>query len=880
MIINRHPNCDKCQLFDQCRTPWMKSHGSDSPVILIVGEAPGEDEDKQGRPFVGRSGKLLRETLDAIGVDENDVRFTNVVKCRPPNNVISKKHIELCKHYVLDEIDYYDPKVVLLMGNTPLSAVLGEAGGITTWNGITVERDGTTYAPLFHPAYILRDLTKLPDWAGAMSNAIENAGNGTAHGNYKYPKTVDDFDAMRNALAQSEYISYDVETASLDPFAEHNLLLSVSLSNGDVSYAYPIEHPEANYTDEMLSFVVSITDSILKSHNGKVIGHNVKFDQQQTRQLLGIEFEAGGDSMLLSCLMDSRAGLHGLKRLAGMYLGMFDYDAGLRDYIKTHKEANVHKGGTYAAVPLKILLPYGAMDADATYRLYWKLYEDIPDDMLAPSELTIAASNALANVEYNGAAVDAWIAARYDVIYSIVQKHMFEVLSKDKHVKRMVADKQAEWDATINLKKKTRQIFTFNPNSPDQVQELYFQRYKIPVIAHNKSGKPSTESKIMKAVSGKYPIVEQVRKYKLVSKMRGTYLKPAAYGGWWSGDGRVRSYYNLNGTVTGRLASSQPNLQNIPTPEKEHVDGEPTTIFEALPIKNVFTHSYWGDECIDPRLSQRNHLGQYPQGVLMSVDYSGMELRVFASVANCQSMIGIHKSGADFHSMVAIMSITGRDVYDITKDEANKFKEEQVAVRYRYKWTNWTLLYGGDWNTLVNLYKIPKAEAQQTVKQYYTKFPEVLEYRKWCEEFAVEHGYIQSPLGRRELLPYIRGGNRGEYNKSVREAVNMPVQSAASDVLLCSLIIIDKELRRREMQTKLVNTVHDSLVLDVPYHEIDDVAAMCVDIMENIIQWSEKYLSFMDFSWLICPLKADVDVGTHYGGEAKYKSWKNGEAVL
>jgi DNA polymerase-1 len=301
----------------------------------------------------------------------------------------------------------------------------------------------------------------------------------------------------------------------------------------------------------------------------------------------------------------------------------------------------------------------------------------------------------------------------------------------------------------------------------------------------------------------------------------------------------------LHGTVTGRLSSSSPNLQNIPTPEKE-----PGTLLEVLPIKNIFTHSFKG-------------------GCLMVLDYSGMELRVFASLANCKRMIQIHKSGRDFHSMVAIMAQEHKDLDEITDDDIAKLDK---AVRYRYKWTNWTLLYGGDEHTLSGTYDIPIDEAAETVRMYYNFFPEVLEFQRQCVQFAEDNGYIESVFGRREYLPYINDRrDKGQANQAKRAAKNMPVQSTASDTLTMALPMIDAEMQKAGLKSLLVNTVHDSILLDVYPDEVDDVAALCKDVMENIAKYAKMYMPSIDFSWLRVPLKVDIEVGTHYGTLEEYE---------
>lgn len=880
-----HENCERCKLYQGCKTPFMKSSGSDDPLVLVVGEAPGATEDDKGVPFVGQSGQLLRELLEDSGFDvDQDVRFTNVVRCRPPDNKISKRAINYCKHFALDDIEHYDPKLVLLMGNSPLNAVLGQSS-ITNWNGVVIERDDRTYVPLFHPAYIMRNQAVMGEWIDGMEEAAKALVTDSKDDSFEkvYPLTIEEVYEMEDYLAQYEVISYDDETGHLDPFNEINKLVCASFAAGDKTFAVPVAHDDALWDKDEEELVADAFHRILNRDGAKIVGHNIKFDQLHTRKELGIEFTSYGDTMLLSHMIDSRKGIHGLKRLAGLHLGMYDYDEPLEFYKRAHHECDPNRGGSYANFPLDVLLPYAALDTEATLKLFFLLYEKLSKkqrqfyhDVLMP------ASNALAEMEYNGNAIDMYIAERYATIYDHVQREMLDKILQRESVQRTIEWLQQEADQKLvdslpddttsyeimdthvvyekpkkggvyNGKRK-RAIIEFNPNSTAHLRQLYFEELGVPVDAVTDTGLPSTSADNMKAHVEEYPVVELIMHYKLLTKMLGTYIMPAYTGEWLSGDGRVRSTYNLHGTLTGRLSSSNPNMQNIPTPEKE-ADTRPHSLVVKLPIKNLFTHTFEG-------------------GVLMSVDYSGMELRVFASLADCQPMLEIHKSGADFHSMVSIMAQTGRQVRDISVEETKAYKKEFPEVRYRYKWTNWTLLYGGDEFTLMNLYGMSEHEAKSTVSSYYETFPEVLDFRKYCVHFAEDNGYIESPFGRREYLHYINEKfDKGKRNKDRRSAVNMPVQSSASDILLCALIVIKDKIKSEGMRTMLVNTVHDSIVLDVPLDEIEAVAALCVDVMENITTYGLTYFPNVSFKWLKSPLKADVEVGTHYGTEISFSEW-------
>lgn len=520
MQIVPHPNCEKCQLYQGCKSPYMESHGAEDPLVLVIGEAPGEEEDKAGKPFVGRSGQLLRRVLEEIGFDEGDVRYTNVVRCRPPDNNITKKYINYCHHYALEEIEHYKPELVLLMGNSPLGAVLGESG-ITTWNGVVVEREDSTYVPLYHPAYVLRNMNAMGDWLDGFDRALETLGKDKVDDSWEYifPKTLHDVKMMQKHLSEHEFISYDTEVTSLDPHSNQNVLLAVSFAAGGKAYGVVCEHPDSQWVfdyDNIGTEVMSVIIDIIKEHDGGLIGHNMKFDQKHTRKLLGTDYQAGGDTMLISHLLDSRQGIHSLKRLAGLYLGMYDYDRELQEYVQEHPEANPKHGGDYSAIPLQILLPYAAKDAEATIRLHEKMYPMLsPEQQTLYEEMILAASDTLFDIEYNGIAVDSYIAERYQAVYKLRQAEVYETIERDKYVIKMTHERGNG--------------YRFNPNSSQQVADLLHGKkyYRIPVQATTPSGAPSTSAAVLKGISADYEIIKTIRYYKLLTKMVGTYLEPA-----------------------------------------------------------------------------------------------------------------------------------------------------------------------------------------------------------------------------------------------------------------------------------------------------------------------------------------------------------------
>jgi len=865
-------HCEDCPLDQTCGGPVLADGGTGQ--VMVVGDFPSDREDRLGKPFSDEHGKLLREVFADLGYD--DVTYTYIVKCCPPGGKLKASYLKHCYEGV--EIGK-QTKLIFLVGNTALKAVLGEKG-ITTWNGVRVERHGKVYIPLVSPAYVMQNPGMLDTWLEVIDSAqgLLDGSVKVQHADTDYEYIVvrskPDVKAMYVDLMDSPKIAFDTETAWLDPHTEDNCVLCCSFANAHRAYIVPIDHPQelAPICDESLALVCDI----LEDHPC-VIGHNIKFDQMQM-MAYGCQFEACGDTMLLSFLVDSRRGIHGLKRLAGYYLGMYDYDAELQDWIATHSDSNYAKpGGTYANIPPSVLYSYAGQDAVATFQLEAKLLPMLTEKQLALyHEFTMPASNTLAEVQYNGFHADPKQVKRYHLVYTAAMDKVLARIRADKYVVRYVEAVKS------GLKGVKLERFQFNPASWQQKAVVLYGTgqctwlhtdkytgkwehyegtyYGMPAIYDPDSGNPTTRRGIIEQYADNCPLVKDLVLYGMLKKVLGTYINPLYDGKDLSDDGNIHSTFNMHVVETGRISSSQPNLQNIPAPEKE-----PDTILAYMPIKMLYG-------------------SRFANGGIMSIDYSGMELRVFASLARCEPMLEIHRSGADFHRMVGSM-ISGKRPEELT-----------ITERYYYKWTNWTLLYGGSAHTLHNLYGIPLDEAYAVIDAYYKRFPEVLRYKEECAQFARDNGFIETPFGIRRPLPYINDGNPSKRNMAERHAVNTPVQGAAGQTTIAAMVIVDSfmqqgyqaaiydwayrkyglehmkaQLAAGGYQSLIVNTVHDSIVFDVYPGEEDAVAQLCTVVMENIVEVMGKVMPSIDMSWLLSPLKADVEYGSHYGNETHYE---------
>jgi DNA polymerase-1 len=453
-------------------------------------------------------------------------------------------------------------------------------------------------------------------------------------------------------------------------------------------------------------------------------------------------------------------------------------------------------------------------------------------------------------MEQNGFYVDRVLAKRYASIYDRERQRFYDALSNDPEAAWYIAHKKS-------LDKK----FVFNPNSDPQMRDIIYGLKEHEIRVTTETGLPSVSwNEALKHIETDDPFFEDFRMHNLMSGMLSKYLEPPIEGKWFFGDDdRCRVNYNLGGASSGRLSSSEPtNLQNIPTMEKEW-----GTLLMYKPIKNIFCASSWAVHPTDCKLPLHPY-HRYPfevrRGRLVLVDYNGQELRVMASIANVLGMITAFNEGRDIHSFVTAM------LFHVPEKDVKKIYNH---LRYKAKWVNWTLLYGGDEYTLHTIYGIPLSEAKEIVKAYYKAFPEVLDFQTTVRKFVSEHGYVQSIFGRKLKLYYTSPDDKrrlpGHYAKDMRTAVNFPIQGAASDLLLLAMIVIHDIMRKRNIRACFVNTVHDSLVTDAPYDELEEVAALQVDVMENLPAYGKQYFPGIDLSWLRVDLKADVDMSIYYG---------------
>lgn len=876
------------------RTRCVQQAAFDPVDVLFVGEAPGGDEDRKGEPFVGRAGGLVRGLVEEFFSKGVTYGFTNVVRCRPPRNKTpGKTEIKCCKGALLHEIAVRKPRLIVALGGVALETLTGQTGVMTFHNRmVECTLAGFESIPVlacYHPAYVLRMDHQLEAFADAFVTA-----NKFIKGEYKQlpgpgeyyvldelDLVTDLIDALIEDGKEGIPTAFDTETGALSPFdPTFPQLLCVSLSNAEgVGYTIPFDHDESPWRigGPKEYERKTLIKAFRKLFTAKIplVAQNEKFDRNHIRHAMDdVDIDAvSGDTLLTHYAIDERPGTHGLDALAFRYTGMGGYDKPLEDYKKKHKAANPKLGGSYANIPGDILFTYAAQDADVTVRCINGLRAE--EEFRKNKKLQALTdyffpvlSRCLARIEYNGAQVDPATVAALDVEYRRQMDEAREAIHALPTIRKFAAD-QIKAGKTGKTRK---DAFEFNPGSTQQLRKVLFDYYGLRPVDMTKTGfeilkarwakryakaekdgtkKPSFDSIVTEAIAKKHweyfstnaeslheyhaqknELAELILKYRAASTLHGTFIKPLA--DMLDENGRIHGTYLPFGTVTGRLSSKDPNLQNIPNK---------------------------GDSAV-----KRCYVSRFgSEGVILQLDYSQVELRVAASWFNEPSMIQAYKDLEDLHTVTAI-AISGltRAKYDALPDGDKK------AWRTRAKRINFGVLYGGGPPALQRTLKqdgieISIEECKKLIDDYFKARPKLKEGIEKLKRQTERLGYLESFTGRRRRVPEVYSADEELVARALRQSINFPIQSSASDMTLMSLVLIEREMEARDYVSKLILTVHDSIVFDCHVDEVFEIAEMAQDIMENIMHRSDEVWPGLDWKWLKCPIVADAEVGVNWG---------------
>jgi DNA polymerase I-like protein with 3'-5' exonuclease and polymerase domains len=860
MSVKGHPGCEACKLRVGNDT-WVPPHdlNYNAKYFFILG---------QNKPGAIKQAKRL---LDAHGIDSSDSEFVFGTRCWAGEEVKAQdREANKCAALlqpILDKVS--QESIIVPMGATPCKVVAG-AKSIQTAHG-TVIRDtqNRVIIPTLNPAQTIAYPESLPTFESDL-DVIRRASRGefteAGHTEYILTDNLTKFKQMIAELWMSKAFAVDTENTTLNPFRKTltklfpegvtPAVLGLSFANrANHAWYLPLDHKDHIWSKKERTYIVKMLKVLLEAtHNVKVL-HNAKYDIKYLRKVLDIYIGPGNfvfDTLLAHYVaFNETTGTHGLDILAWEFTDMGGYDEPLQRYKAEHPDSNpdAENGGHYGNIPLNLLWQYGAGDADVTFRLYEK-FKPVIDEKFYQLyyHIIIPALHSLANIEFVGAPIDKKYLKECQATFPVLLQEQLdrlrefaEVLAVEKaltanekkkkaaeRVKRYKARSQhilslLKTDPDKAAKLQTRLVGdieraknkpivvkprTFNPKSPDQVTMLCYDYLGFTHSKRTKEGNRCADKEVLKDwwFTHKHPVIMALGKYVKLYTLYSMFVRDLD--SMLGDDGRIHGSHNLAGTETGRLSMSEPNLQQIPKNLKE--DAREPFVDPTWPsIKKLFSTLGWG-------------LDYNPTDwIIYQFDYSQAELRVLAALSRDPVLLGAYARGEDVHQRVAA-EIFGKGLEDVTPFERD------IAKRI-----NFGLLYGQGAAKLAAMVGITVEKAKEYIADYFRKLKGVKRWIEARKKIVRETGESWSPFGRLRRLMSAFSPDSNIVARAERQGVNSPIQAAASDCTLLSLARIDKFLRENSLLSRIIITVHDSIVLLVHRTEAVQVYSAVKDIMQS-----------------------------------------------
>lgn len=565
-------------------------------------------------------------------------------------------------------------------------------------------------------------------------------------------------------------VAFDIETDGLDT-KQANLVGFSFAWQEEIAYYVPIGH---NYlgVGEQVALEDGL-EAIRKLLNYKIVGHNLKFD-------LGLLYRYGVprakefvDTMILAWLLDPQSSI----KLESLAKRFFDYD------MISFKET-VKKGEDFSGVPIEKACVYAAEDAVMTYLLYFELLDQFKSRGIThlldeAKEVEFPLVNILIDMERAGIKIDIPF---FEKLQSDIAKQLEDLTQK---IYELAGEK-------------------FNINSTKQLAQLLFEKLSLPPLKRTKTGY-STDEATLEALKGKHPLIEKILEYRELFKLKSTYIDPLINYAKKDAKHRIYTTFIQTGTATGRLASKNPNLQNIP-------------------IKTEL-----GRQIRQGFIAQEGYR-------FVGIDYSQIELRLLAHLSKDPALIQAFEEDRDIHLETAI-KLFGQ--------------ERAQQMRNVAKSINFGLIYGMGSRKLAQTLGISPKEAKQIIENYFRSFPTVKEYLRSIEEFAKSHGYVQTLLGRRRYFDFASASG-AEFASFLREAINTVVQGSVADLIKLAMRDIDEIFQKEHPKASMLLQIHDELVFEIQESQAADMAEHLRRVMENVYK-------------LEVPIRCSVGIAKRWG---------------
>ncbi len=578
---------------------------------------------------------------------------------------------------------------------------------------------------------------------------------------YETITTEEAFNQWLNVLESAELIAFDTETDGLDYMTANLVGLSFAVEEGKAAYL-PVAHDYLDAPSQLdRNEVLARLKPLLEDENKAKVGQNLKFDAsilaRYDIQMQGIKH----DTMLASYVLNSVGGKHDMDSLALRFLQhsciSFEQLAGKGKNQLTFNQIDLAQAGEYAAE-----------DADVTLRLHHTIYGEIEKDAALKSiyeSIEVPLVPVLSRMERTGVLIDA----------AKLKTQSVEITARLAELEKNAYDMAGE---------------EFNLSSPKQLQAILFEKMSLPVVKKTPSGAPSTNEEVLQELALDYPLPKVILEYRGLAKLKSTYTDklPRMIN---KATGRVHTSYHQAVTATGRLSSTDPNLQNIPIRNEE-----------GRRIRQAFIA---------------------PQGwKIVAIDYSQIELRIMAHLSNDKALVDAFKEGKDIHASTAA-EILGLSIDQVSSEQ-----------RRRAKAVNFGLIYGMSAFGLAKQLGIPRREAQEYMDTYFERYPSVMQYMENTRTHASEQGYVETLFGRRLHLPEIKSSNGMRRKAAERAAINAPMQGTAADIIKKAMLLVDEWIESEgHGRVRLLMQVHDELVLEVEESSLTEIESKIQNLMES-----------------------------------------------
>lgn len=571
--------------------------------------------------------------------------------------------------------------------------------------------------------------------------------------------SVEQLDNWIATLSKADLIAIDTETTSLNYMEAELVGISFAVEAGKAAYL-PLSHDYVDAPAQLdKAMVFEKLTPLLENQAIKKVGQNLKYDisifANAGIKLRGVQF----DTMLESYVFNSVASKHNMDDLALKYLGhkniSFEEIAG-----KGAKQL------TFNQIPLETAAPYAAEDADITLRLHqhlWPRLEKLPELASVFTDIELPLIDILSTIERQGVLIDSMLLGQ-----------------QSEELARKIDELQTKAHEIAGQ--------PFNLASPKQLQELFFEKLGYPVIKKTPKGAPSTAEEVLIELALDYPLPKIILEHRSLAKLKSTYTDklPLMVN---AKSGRVHTSYHQANAATGRLSSSEPNLQNIPIRTEE-----------GRRIRHAFIA---------------------PEGrKILAADYSQIELRIMAHLSQDKGLLTAFAEGKDIHKA------TAAEVFDVD------FSEVTSDQRRRAKAVNFGLIYGMSAFGLAKQLDIPRAEAQRYIDTYFKRYPGVLNYMEETRAIAADLGYVSTLFGRRLYLPAIKDRNAMRRQAAERAAINAPMQGTAADIIKKAMINVANWIETETSgEITMIMQVHDELVFEVDADKADSLQVKICELM-------------------------------------------------